>query len=74
MLQPSRVKYRNKHRGRRKGKASLGSVMNFGDVGLKAIEQGVARVTRTEAELREQAIRIIGEARRALREQVTGPG
>lgn len=36
MLQPSRVKYRNKHRGRRKGIAVTGSSVNFGEYGLKA--------------------------------------
>jgi len=38
MLQPKRVKYRNKHRGRRKGLAVAGSTVNFGEYGLKAIE------------------------------------
>ena len=38
MLQPKRVKYRNKHRGRRKGLAIAGSTVNFGEYGLKAIE------------------------------------
>ena len=38
MLQPKRVKYRNKHRGRRKGIASSGSNVDFGDFGLKALE------------------------------------
>ena len=38
MLQPKRVKYRNKHRGRRKGIAAAGSTVNFGEYGLKAIE------------------------------------
>ena len=38
MLQPRRVKYRNKHRGRRKGVALAGSTVNFGDIGLKATE------------------------------------
>ena len=38
MLQPRRVKYRNKHRGRRKGISVAGSVVNFGDYGLKATE------------------------------------
>ena len=36
MLQPARVKYRNKHRGRRKGIAVTGSSVNFGEYGLKA--------------------------------------
>ena len=38
MLQPSRVKYRNKQRGRRKGISLTGSTVNFGDYGLKALE------------------------------------
>ena len=38
MLQPSRVKYRNKQRGRRKGVAVTGSTVTFGDYGLKAAE------------------------------------
>lgn len=38
MLQPSRVKYRNKQRGRRKGISLTGSTVNFGDFGLKALE------------------------------------
>ncbi len=38
MLQPKRVKYRNKQRGRRKGISVAGSTMNFGDYGLKATE------------------------------------
>ena len=38
MLQPRRVKYRNKHRGRRKGIPVAGSTVNFGDYGLKATE------------------------------------
>ena len=38
MLQPRRVKYRNKHRGHRRGIASAGSTINFGDYGLKATE------------------------------------
>jgi len=38
MLQPKRVKYRNKQRGRRRGIATGGSSVNFGDFGLKAVE------------------------------------
>ena len=38
MLQPKRVKYRNHHRGRRKGLAVTGSTINFGEYGLKATE------------------------------------
>ena len=38
MLQPKRVKYRNMHRGRRRGLAVTGSSMSFGEYGLKATE------------------------------------
>lgn len=38
MLQPKRVKFRNHHRGRRKGIAVAGSTINFGDYALKAAE------------------------------------
>jgi large subunit ribosomal protein L16 len=38
MLMPSRVKYRKQQRGRRKGKASRGSKVNFGEYGIKALE------------------------------------
>ena len=38
MLQPKRVKFRNHHRGRRRGMAVAGSKLNFGDFGLKATE------------------------------------
>jgi len=38
MLQPSRVKYRKHHRGRRKGKASPTAGVVFGEYGLKALE------------------------------------
>ena len=54
MLQPSRVKYRNKHRGRRKGIAVAGSTMNFGDYGIKALEP--AWVTSRQIEAARRAI------------------
>lgn len=38
MLQPKRVKHRKAHRGRRKGMATRGAVLNFGQAGLKALE------------------------------------
>ena len=38
MLQPKRIKYRNMHRGRRKGISVAGSRINFGEYGLKATE------------------------------------
>ena len=38
MLMPKRVKYRKSQRGRRAGKAKRGSMVSFGDFGLKALE------------------------------------
>jgi large subunit ribosomal protein L16 len=38
MLMPKRVKYRKQHRGRRKGKSTRGSEIDFGEFGLKALE------------------------------------
>jgi large subunit ribosomal protein L16 len=38
MLMPKRVKYRKQMRGRMRGKASRGAVVQFGDFGLQAIE------------------------------------
>ena len=49
MLQPRRVKYRNKQRGRRKGVAVAGSAVNFGEFGLKAIETSWITARQLEA-------------------------
>ena len=49
MLQPKRVKYRNKQRGRRKGVAVAGSTMNFGEYGLKATEPAWVTARQIEA-------------------------
>ena len=38
MLLPKRVKYRQQMRGRMTGKASRGTVVNYGDYGLQALE------------------------------------
>lgn len=40
MLQPKRVKFRKQHRGRRKGIATSGNTLLFGDCGLQTL-QGV---------------------------------
>ena len=40
MLLPKRVKYRKAQRGRMRGKATRGAMINFGDYGLKAMEPG----------------------------------
>ena len=49
MLQPKRVKYRNHHRGRRKGMATSGSSLNFGEYGLKATENAWITSRQIEA-------------------------
>ena len=49
MLQPKRVKYRNHHRGRRKGVAVSGSSLAFGDFGLKATENAWVTSRQIEA-------------------------
>ena len=38
MLQPNRVKYRKKQRGRMRGSASRGNTVAFGEYGLSAVE------------------------------------
>jgi len=38
MLMPSKVKFRKQQRGRRRGKAFGGCTLNFGDYGLKAMQ------------------------------------
>lgn len=40
MLMPKRVKYRKAHRGRRKGMATSGCSLSFGEYGLQALEPG----------------------------------
>ena len=54
MLQPIRVKYRNHHRGRRKGLAIAGSTMNFGEYALKATE--AAWITSRQIEAARRAM------------------
>ena len=53
-MQPKRVKYRNHHRGRRKGMAVAGSTMNFGEFGIKATE--AAWVTSRQIEAARRAM------------------
>ena len=54
MLQPKRVKYRNHHRGRRKGLSVAGSTLNFGEFGLKAT--GPVWVTSRQIEAARRAM------------------
>jgi large subunit ribosomal protein L16 len=54
MLQPKRVKYRIQQRGRRKGSPTAGSVVQFGDYGLKAL--GAAWLTARQIEAARRAM------------------
>jgi len=40
MLQPSRLKWRKQQKGRRKGNATSGQTLNFGEYGLQALDRG----------------------------------
>jgi len=54
MLQPSRVKYRKQHRGRRRGRAQSGNTLSFGEYGLQA--QGACWLTSRQIEAARRAI------------------
>lgn len=49
MLSPKRVKYRKQHKGRRKGFATRGADISFGDFGLQALEDGWLTARQIEA-------------------------
>ena len=49
MLLPKRVKYRRVHRGRLTGKATRGTVVNYGDYGLQALEPAWVTSNQIEA-------------------------
>ena len=49
MLLPKRVKYRKQMRGRMTGKASRGTVVNYGDYGLQALEPAWITSRKIEA-------------------------
>ncbi len=49
MLMPKRVKRRRVHRGRMKGKATKGNVVNYGDYGLAALEPAWITSNQIEA-------------------------
>ena len=49
MLMPSKVKYRKQQRGRMKGKATRGSTLAFGDMGLQILEPGWITARQIEA-------------------------
>jgi large subunit ribosomal protein L16 len=49
MLQPNRLKYRKTHRGRRRGEATRGATVAFGEFGLQSIETGWITSRQIEA-------------------------
>jgi large subunit ribosomal protein L16 len=49
MLAPKKVKYRKQQKGRRKGQATRGAIMNFGDFALQAMECGWLTTRQIEA-------------------------
>ena len=49
MLMPKRVKHRKQHRGHRRGKASGGTVVSFGEFGLQAQESCWMTANQIEA-------------------------
>ncbi len=54
MLQPKRTKFRKQHKGRNNGLAYRGSVVSFGEFGLKATTRG--RITARQIESARRAI------------------
>ncbi len=49
MLMPKKVKFRKQQRGRRRGLATRGSELSFGDYGLQALETGWVTARHIEA-------------------------
>lgn len=49
MLLPKRVKYRKAQKGKTRGIATRGNALNFGEFGLKALENGLIRANHLEA-------------------------
>lgn len=54
MMQPKKTKFRRAHKGRIKGLSSSGTLLNFGQYGLKALEPN--RVNAREIEAARRAI------------------
>jgi large subunit ribosomal protein L16 len=54
MLQPARRKFRKEQKGRNTGIATRGTLVSFGDFGLKATERG--RLTARQIEAARRAI------------------
>jgi large subunit ribosomal protein L16 len=49
MMMPKKVKYRKQQRGRRRGLATRGQKISFGDYGLQALEAGWVTARQIEA-------------------------
>ena len=49
MLMPKRTKFRKMHKGRRRGQASRGTKVAFGDYGLQALDAGWLKSRQIEA-------------------------
>ena len=49
MFMPKRTKYRKQQRGRRRGYATRGNKLDFGDYGLQALERGWITANQIEA-------------------------
>jgi large subunit ribosomal protein L16 len=49
MLEPKKTKFRKHHRGRRKGKATSGNSIAFGEYGLVALEAALITARQIEA-------------------------
>lgn len=49
MLMPKKTKYRKQQKGRLRGKATRGCNLDFGEFGLKAVEQGKITARQIEA-------------------------
>jgi large subunit ribosomal protein L16 len=49
MMMPKKVKFRKQQRGRRRGRATRGQKISFGDYGLQALEPGWVTARQIEA-------------------------
>ena len=64
MMMPKKVKFRKQQRGRRRGVATRGAKVSFGDFGLQAMEAGWVTARQIEA------ARIAMTSRQARREDL----
>jgi len=49
LLMPRKIKFRKAQKGKMRGIATCGSKLNFGEFGLKALENGLIRANHIEA-------------------------